>query len=585
MSTISGKASVINRPHDMLKLFWGYDRFRAGQEEAVQSVLDGRDTLVLFPTGGGKSLCFQVPALCLDGLTLVVSPLIALMQDQVDQLAKRKIPATFINSSLSTYEVEQRLINARNGMYKLMYCSPERLQTNLFQHEMLNLNIALVAIDEAHCISEWGHEFRPPYRLIRDALRPLDKKTRWMALTATATPEVKDDILKSLQFKKPVVIKGSFDRPNLNWWVHRTADKLGHTLRIAKMASGSGLVYAFTRSGCEKIAQKLREQGINAAAYHGGMESEKRKDIQNRWISGEIPVVVCTNAFGMGVDKPDCRWVVHHDVSPSLEGYYQEAGRAGRDGNAAFPVLLIHETDIKTLHDKVISAYPDVKTMQRVYDGICDQWQLALGSEQRYPQPVNLEMLSKHSGLPRGAVQQSIKLLEKAGIVSTDEEVSHLTSVRFQFYFRNLDQVLESFNNERKSAFVETLFRNFGREACDRFVAMDTHDVLRFMDMSANSLLKGLLVLKNDGLIDFHQSDHSLRVALTDPRYEKLEIEKGLLYNYRDVLLRKVGFVDDFAHSRSCRNRFLRFYFGDENIPKQCGHCDVCAEKHPADFF
>lgn len=578
-------AAIIADPYKILKKFWGFDGFRMGQDNVVASVLSGTDTLVLFPTGGGKSLCYQVPALCMDGLTLVISPLIALMQDQVDQLTKRNIPATFINSSLPLWDVEQRLRNARNGMYKLLYCSPERLQTQLFQHELAGLNISLVAIDEAHCISEWGHEFRPPYRQIRASLYQVEKQVRWMALTATATPEVQADITKMLQFKKPAVIKGSFDRANLNWWVHRTADKLGETLRIASHAEGSGLVYAFTRAGCEQIAASLRQKGISAEAYHGGMQAEKRKNIQTKWISGEIPVVVCTNAFGMGVDKPDCRWVVHHDVSPTLEGYYQEAGRAGRDGKAAYPVLLIHETDIRAIQDKILAAYPDQKMLLRVYDAICDQWQLAIGNRFETPKPVDTGLLAKHTGISRSGIMSSIRMLQRNGILEADEDESQLTGVVFLSSQRDMYDEMAKFSNQKKQAFLDALVRLFGPVAFETLVNRETSELTRALDVSRNALLKGLLVLKNDGYLDFKQSDFALRILLNDGRQEKPALNPAELHAYRDVLLRKLGFVDDFAHSRSCRSRFLRFYFGDENIPKRCGHCDVCLDQHPAGYF
>ncbi|MDX1591000.1 MAG: RecQ family ATP-dependent DNA helicase, partial [Balneolaceae bacterium] len=276
----------IQQAYDALKEYWGYDAFRPGQEEAIRSVLQGRDTMVLFPTGGGKSLCYQVPSLILDGLTLVISPLIALMQDQVEQLGNHGIRAAYINSTLPLREVEQRLVNARNGMYRLLYVSPERLDSDRWKNELQNLNISLVAVDEAHCISEWGHDFRPAYRDIRSALSDLPESVRWMALTATATPEVKKDILESLQFKDPAVVSAGFSRPNLKWWVTAAEKKHDVFMNAVRKAvhRGSGIVYTDTRKDCEEKADRLSSAGISARAYHGGLDPELRESVQNEWV-------------------------------------------------------------------------------------------------------------------------------------------------------------------------------------------------------------------------------------------------------------------------------------------------------------
>ncbi|HAC14967.1 MAG TPA: RecQ family ATP-dependent DNA helicase, partial [Bacteroidetes bacterium] len=340
-------SELFQKAKENLKSYWGFDDFRPGQDEVIKSILAGDETLVLFPTGGGKSLCYQVPATVLPGLTLVISPLVALMQDQVDQLRKRGISATFINSTISRKEVEQRIVNASNGMYKLLYCAPERLETPFFKAEASNLNIQLVAVDEAHCISEWGHDFRPPYRKIRQNIDECVGPTRWMALTATATPKVSDDIKKVLSFSNPTIISKGFERKNLKWWVDVTSQKDTRLLQMVKKAPGSGLIYAGTRRLCNELAEMIRSTGLKCEAYHAGLPSEDRARIQQHWIDNMLQVVVATNAFGMGIDKSDCRYVIHYDMSYSLEAYYQEAGRAGRDGKLSYPTLLIRDSDIK----------------------------------------------------------------------------------------------------------------------------------------------------------------------------------------------------------------------------------------------
>ena len=303
-----------------LNRYWGYPAFRKGQDRVVQSILDGNHTLVLFPTGGGKSLCYQVPATVLDGLTIVISPLVALMQDQVEQLHARGISATFVNSTIPGHEVEQRLINARNGMYKLLYCSPERLKTPLWQNELPNLDISLIAVDEAHCISEWGHRFRPPYREIRESMGEYGAKTRWMALTASATPEVRDDILATLEFESPTIVSKGFQRANLKYWVTATDRPMLKLQDMVKRAEGAGLIYAPTRQACENLASDFRRAGFQSAAYHAGLDADTRAGIQQNWISNETPLVVATNAFGMGIDKPDCRWVFHYQMPDCHRG-------------------------------------------------------------------------------------------------------------------------------------------------------------------------------------------------------------------------------------------------------------------------
>ncbi len=310
---------LFQRARANLKKYWGYDDFRPGQDEVVRSVLSGKPTLVLFPTGGGKSLCYQVPATVLDGVTLVISPLVALMQDQVFQLQQKGVPATFINSTISRTEVEQRLINARNGMYKLLYCAPERLETTIWQNMMGELSLSLIAVDEAHCISEWGHDFRPIYRRIPEMMGPVAGSIRWLALTATATPEVRGDIVTALDLKDPEIISRGFNRPNLQWWVIEEEQKKRRILEILKRATGSGLIYAGTRAGCEQLSEWLTKKGWHCEPYHAGLTSEQREDVQTRWIDGSLPLVAATNAFGMGIDKPDCRFVVHYDMSKSME--------------------------------------------------------------------------------------------------------------------------------------------------------------------------------------------------------------------------------------------------------------------------
>ncbi len=457
-----------------LKSFWGFDSFRDGQDEAVRSVLKGSDTLVLFPTGGGKSLCYQVPATVFEGLTVVISPLIALMQDQVNQLNRLGIDAVFLNSTLSNREIEQRLINARNGMYKIMYCSPERLQSPAWQYEMNSLNIDLIAIDEAHCISEWGHDFRPAYRSIRESFEALEKDVRWMALTATATPEVRKDIVEALGFRDPEIISRGFDRANLKWWVIETRQKKRKLMALVRRSDAkTGLIYAGTRKNSEVIAEELRGAGFHAEAYHAGIEQGKRADIQNRWLSGRLNWVVATSAFGMGIDKPDCRYVIHYLMPSSMEAYYQEAGRAGRDGITSYPVLLFNQMDYNRAKQIITDAYPQKEELQKIYDAVCDRFQLAVGSEQEGAEQIVLEDLSRRNGLPEKKQQIGLQALQQIGILNIITSYEPQCGIRFTMSYEGLLEHVKAISNMQKRDFIDRLFRSYGPESLDQFVYLD----------------------------------------------------------------------------------------------------------------
>ena len=567
----------MQKASDALKAYWGYDSFRPGQEDAIRSVLEGKETMVLFPTGGGKSLCYQVPSLILEGLTLVISPLIALMQDQVEQLKKRNIRAAFINSTLTAYEIEQRLVNARNGMYSLLYISPERLATDRWKNELQNLNVSLVAVDEAHCISEWGHDFRPAYRHIRSELAGLPGSVRWMALTATATPEVKRDILKCLEFTDPGIISAGFSRPNLTWWVTDTEKKQDVFMNAVRRGGrkGSGIVYADTRKECEQKAERLSSAGITARAYHGGMGPDSRESVQSEWVGGQVPVVVATNAFGMGIDKADCRFVIHYTLPFSPEAYYQEAGRAGRDGKDAYAILIWKESDETRLKSRILRSYPQYETLKKVYDGMCDELGLATGSEHEQPEPVDLTSISKRTGLSKSEVRNSLEILKRLEVLERVDFYKARTGVHFlvgRDYLESLIRKAES----PKSEFVDTLVRLYAPHAFSGFHYQDTPLVLEKLKVHENSLTKALDVLRDhDPILDIRQLGERPMFRITEPRMQKLRIDHNAVYRYRDVLLKKLEYMSGYARTGSCREVYLRTYFGETDT-KPCGHCDNC---------
>ncbi|HBZ36996.1 MAG TPA: RecQ family ATP-dependent DNA helicase [Balneola sp.] len=567
-----------NQALEHLKEFWGYESFREGQDIAVKSVFSKNETLVLFPTGGGKSLCYQVPATVYDGMTLVISPLVALMQDQVQQLEDLGISATFINNTIPFYEVEQRLVNARNGMYKLLYCAPERLGTELFQNEMLNLNIDLVAIDEAHCISEWGHDFRPAYRDIRTNLQSISNNVSWIALTATATPEVRNDILENLQFENPEIVSLGFTRPNLKWWVIETSKTREKMIQgvVRGSKKGDGLIYGGTRKNCEYWAEFFTKKGLKSEAYHAGIESEKRKQIQNRWIAGETPLVVATNAFGMGIDKPDCRYVIHETMPFSIEAYYQEAGRAGRDGKEAYPILYYKPSDYSQAKSRIEQNYPTRDQLEKIYQTLCDSFELAEGSIMIESGELEMNALQKRAKESIGIIRSSLRLLEQFGVIAWLQDVKPAFSIQFTLNRDMLGKFKERCNNPEKAEFVDRLERTLNSHAFNDMIDVEEESLLSALDINRNGLIKALNVLmQNDHILVFTVIDSRDLIRVLEPRSSRLPLNKESVEKHRDVMLAKLEKMNLFINSDTCREVFLRNYFG-ETGNKPCGHCDNC---------
>ncbi|MDX1585995.1 MAG: ATP-dependent DNA helicase RecQ, partial [Balneolaceae bacterium] len=574
---------MIEKALQNLQKYWGYESFREGQEDAIRSALDGKDTVVLFPTGGGKSLCYQVPATVFKGMTLVISPLVALMQDQVQQLKERNIPATFINSTLSSWEIEQRLVNARNGMYKLLYCSPERLKTSLWEAELPKLNIDLVAIDEAHCISEWGHDFRPSYREIRESLEPLDDSTAWMALTATATPEVRKDIIDNLGFEEAEIISKGYDRPNLYWWVVKAEKKREKLLNAVKKASskGAGLIYGGTRRNCEELAKLITDKlSISTKAYHAGVEQSERIDIQEQWIAGDLPLVAATNAFGMGIDKSDCRYVVHYQMPYSLEAYYQEAGRAGRDRVKSYPILLYKPADSAIAEKRLKDSYPEKEQLQKVYDALCDTFELAVNTGMEEAEQVSIPALQKRSSLPFRIVKSSLKVLNQLGVIQLIDYIVPQIGVQFvaaEDYIRNTIDTLE---NDQKAAFLDTLYRQYGPESFADMKYLEVDYLKRKLNQTENAIVKGLQVLQaHDQILKYEALGELPLVRLTEERQRNLPFGRKELEKHRNSLLKKLEYMERYIQTDLCREVFIRRYFGEEDV-SVCGHCDNCLQEH-----
>ncbi|MDQ3100989.1 MAG: ATP-dependent DNA helicase, partial [Bacteroidota bacterium] len=408
--------------HDVLQEHWGFQHFRPMQEEVIGSALDNRDTLALLPTGGGKSLCFQVPALAMEKLCLVVSPLIALMRDQVGRLRKQGIAAKAILSGMTQAEIENALDSALAGKLSFLYVSPERLGTDHFLGRLPRMPLGLIAVDEAHCISQWGYDFRPAYLKIQE-IRAIVPQVPVIALTASATATVARDIMAQLSFSQPHIVRGSFQRPELVLWVSKGEDKQGRLLRILKNVPGTSLIYLRERKGTMRIAQFLKHHGLDAEAYHAGLSGEERDRIQRAWTRGETRIVVATNAFGMGIDKPDVRSVIHLDLPPDLESYYQEAGRAGRDGSTAHAFLLVAPGDEERVREKVETSFPPLIDIRAVYQAFADMNGIAMGSGILENYPLDIRAISDRISMPVSKIGHALKALELDGKLALSEGV------------------------------------------------------------------------------------------------------------------------------------------------------------------
>lgn len=560
--------------HSILKDYWGYDSFRPLQEEIIASVLSGKDTLAILPTGGGKSICFQVPAMAREGLCLVISPLIALMKDQVENLRKKGITAFAIWSGMSRKEVINTLKVATNSNCKFLYVSPERLETSLFKEYLPALDINLVAVDEAHCISQWGYDFRPPYLRIA-ALRDELRKVPILALTASATPDVQQDICDKLLFTKPGIFRQSFERPNLSYSVFKVESKINKVVEILQKVPGSSIVYCKSRKRTKWFSDLLNMHGIGADFYHAGLSQDDRSRKQEAWIKNQVRTIVCTNAFGMGIDKPDVRTVVHADVPDCLENYYQEAGRAGRDGKKAYAVLLYDSQEPDELSALPAVRFPVPDDIRKVYQGVMNYLQVPSGLGAGNYYDFDLPDFIKKFQLDTQLGIYGIKAMEQEGWLSFNEQVFLPAKVGFVTSKEQLYELERA--QPALEPLVNTLLRTYGG-IFDQPVMVHEKTIAWLMLTDVAEVISQLKQLQSYGIIEYYPQKDTPQLFLLQNRVKAEDLQIKIAdYNKRKAQLEKriAGFLKYVAETKQCRSQFIGVYFGDADM-KACGVCDNC---------
>ena len=564
---------------DVLKQYWGYDAFRPMQQEIISAAADGKDVLAILPTGGGKSVCFQVPALMREGIALVVTPLIALMKDQVQNLEARGIRALSIHAGMERREVELVLNNAAYGDFKFLYVSPERLGTALFQSWLSLLPINYIVVDEAHCISQWGYDFRPDYLTISELRKTVDAPV--IALTATATPRVAEDIMDKLEFRERLLLRSGFERPNLSYIVRRCEDKSGQLLDICRGVEGSGIVYMRHRRRCEETAAFLTANGISASYYHAGLSGETRAARQEAWKRGEIRVMVCTNAFGMGIDKPDVRFVAHTGLPESPESYFQEAGRAGRDGKPSYAVLLWNATDVRRLQQLREVSFPSLSYIEDIYQKLHIFFEIPYEAGAGRQLKFDLEAFAKHFKLERAPVHYALKYLERAEHLTFSEDVEIATQVGILVDRNTLYDI--DLPDPAMVSLLEVLMRRYSG-IFSWPVPIREESVAAALSLTIPQLRQLLYRTSLEHIIKYIPGDRCSVVFLHHNRLMpgNVDLQKEK-YNFLldNARARSDAMIEYASGSEECRSRWLLRYFGQEES-EDCGTCDVCRARRSA---
>lgn len=571
----------MNKYQEILKQYWGYDSFRDLQEEIITSIGEGKDTLGLMPTGGGKSITFQVPALAQSGLCIVITPLIALMKDQVQNLRKRGIKALAIYSGMTRQEIVTALENCIFGDYKFLYISPERLDTEIFRIKLRSMKVSMITVDESHCISQWGYDFRPAYLKIAE-IRELLPGVPVLALTATATPEVVKDIQSRLNFREENVFRMSFERKNLAYIVRKTDNKTGELLHILKRIDGSAIIYVRNRRRTKEITELLMQEGITADFYHAGLDNAVKDLRQKRWQNGEIRVMVATNAFGMGIDKPDVRIVLHIDLPDSPEAYFQEAGRAGRDGLKAYAVILYAKSDKMTLHKRVADTFPEKEYILQVYEHLQYYYQMAMGDGFQCIREFNLEEFCRKFKYFPVPVDSALKILTQAGYLEYTDEQDNASRILFTIRRDELYKLREM--GTEAETLIQTILRSYTGVFTDyAYISEDTLAIRT--GLTRQQIYNILVTLTKRRIVDYIPHKKTPYIIYTRERLEQryLHIPASVYEERKARYEARIKAMEEYVTSESvCRSRMLLRYFGEKN-EHNCKQCDVCLNRHETD--
>ena len=567
----------MNKYQEILKQYWGYDSFRDLQEEIITSIGEGKDTLGLMPTGGGKSITFQVPALAQEGICIVITPLIALMKDQVQNLRKREIKALAIYSGMTRQEILTALENCIFGNYKFLYISPERLDTEIFRTKLRSMKVSMITVDESHCISQWGYDFRPAYLKIAE-IRELLPEVPVLALTATATLEVVTDIQARLKFREGNVFRMSFERKNLAYIVRKTDNKTKELLYILQRISGSAIIYVRNRRRTKEITELLMNEGITTDFYHAGLDNAVKDLRQKRWQSGEVRVMVATNAFGMGIDKPDVRIVLHLDLPDSPEAYFQEAGRAGRDGEKAYAVILYSKSDKTTLHKRVVDTFPDKEYILNVYEHLQYYYQMAMGDGFQCIREFNLEEFCRKFKYFPVPVDSALKILTQAGYLEYTDEQDNSSRILFTIRRDELYKLREM--GKEAEALIQSILRSYTGVFTDYAYISEESLAVR-TGLTRQQIYNILVTLTKRRIVDYIPRKKTPYIIYTRERLELrfLHIPASVYEERKARYEARIKAMEEYVTTENiCRSRMLLRYFGEKN-EHNCGQCDVCLSK------
>jgi ATP-dependent DNA helicase RecQ len=572
----------IEQCRKILTRYWGFTSFKPLQEDIIRSVIEGRDTLALMPTGGGKSITFQVPAIAREGICLVITPLIALMKEQVDRLNSLEIKSLMIHSAMSREEIDITIENCIYGDYKFLYVSPERITTQLFQGKAGRLNLSLVAIDEAHCISQWGYDFRPSYLKIASLRERISHDVPFLALTATATPGVIEDIMDKLAFREKNVLKTSFARKNISYLVRHVEEKGTYLVKTLNKVSGTGIVYVRSRKRSKEVAEMLVENGINADFYHAGLPDELRDKKQASWSAGKTRVIVSTNAFGMGIDKAEVRFVIHWDIPDSIENYFQESGRAGRDNKPAYAVLLYSPADKTRLNDSLRQKFPPVEKIKDTYEALCNFLMVPLGAGKDNVFDFNMAEFVSRYRLPVIETYNSLAFLQREGYLEFTEEINNPSRVHFVVGRDDLYKFQVA--NESFDGFIKLLLRSYTGMFTE-FVAINEESLARKAALTRDTVYQYLVKLSSMNIIRYIPGKKTSLVIFTEERLVRkaLMISPDNYLHVKEKYSARLEKMIDYAESKNrCRSVILLDYFGEES--DRCGTCDACRERNELDL-